>query len=117
MFYQIYQRGQFVVHKRLLIFFQGIILPTCLSTLFTTITDYLYTKRRQGGRRAEFSGFLLRLSGLAAISRLRKVRAFQISHNVPAVCDVLPARIRALRSKDQGWQNVGGVWRENERSE
>jgi hypothetical protein len=29
-----------------------------------------------------------------------------MSHNVPAVCDVLPARIRALRSKDQGWQNV-----------
>jgi hypothetical protein len=29
-----------------------------------------------------------------------------ISHNVPAVCDVLPARIRALCSKDQGWQNV-----------
>jgi hypothetical protein len=35
------------------------------------------------------------------------------SYNVPAVCDVLPARIRALRSKDQGWQNVGGVWRGN----
>ncbi|MDR0604958.1 MAG: hypothetical protein LBG80_11710, partial [Bacteroidales bacterium] len=30
-----------------------------------------------------------------------------IAHNVPAVYDVLPARIRALRSKDQGWQNVG----------
>jgi hypothetical protein len=29
-----------------------------------------------------------------------------ISHNVPAVYDVLPARIRALRSKDQDWQNV-----------
>jgi hypothetical protein len=29
-----------------------------------------------------------------------------ISHNVPAVYDVLPARTRALRSKDQGWQNV-----------
>jgi hypothetical protein len=29
-----------------------------------------------------------------------------MSHNVPAVYDVLPARIRALRSKDQGWQNV-----------
>jgi hypothetical protein len=29
-----------------------------------------------------------------------------MSHNVPAVCDVLPARIRALRSKDQGWQTV-----------
>jgi hypothetical protein len=29
-----------------------------------------------------------------------------ISHNVPAVYDVLTARIRALRSKDQGWQNV-----------
>jgi hypothetical protein len=31
---------------------------------------------------------------------------FGIAHNVPAVYDVLPARIRALRSKDQGWQNV-----------
>jgi hypothetical protein len=30
----------------------------------------------------------------------------QMSHNVPAVYGVLPARIRALRSKDQGWQNV-----------
>jgi hypothetical protein len=29
-----------------------------------------------------------------------------MSYNVPAVYDVLPARIRALRSKDQGWQNV-----------
>jgi hypothetical protein len=29
-----------------------------------------------------------------------------IAHNVPAVYDVLPARIRALRSKGQGWQNV-----------
>jgi hypothetical protein len=36
-----------------------------------------------------------------------------ISHNVPAVCDVLPARIRALRSKDQGWQNVAEFWRGN----
>jgi hypothetical protein len=29
-----------------------------------------------------------------------------IAHNVPAVYDVLPARIRAPRSGDQGWQNV-----------
>jgi hypothetical protein len=29
-----------------------------------------------------------------------------MAHNVPAVYDVLPARIRDLRSKDQGWQNV-----------
>jgi hypothetical protein len=29
-----------------------------------------------------------------------------MAYNVPAVYDVLPARIRALRSKDQGWQNV-----------
>jgi hypothetical protein len=29
-----------------------------------------------------------------------------IAHNVPAVYDVLAARIRALRSKDQGRQNV-----------
>jgi hypothetical protein len=31
-----------------------------------------------------------------------------------AVYDVLAARIRALRSKDQGRQNVGGGWRGNE---
>jgi hypothetical protein len=30
----------------------------------------------------------------------------KVLHNVPAVYDVLPARIRALRNKDQGWQNV-----------
>jgi hypothetical protein len=36
-----------------------------------------------------------------------------IAHNVPAVYDVLPARIRALRSKDQGWQNVAEVCRGN----
>jgi hypothetical protein len=29
-----------------------------------------------------------------------------IALNVPAVYDVLLARIRALRSKDLGWQNV-----------
>jgi hypothetical protein len=43
----------------------------------------------------------------------KKFQVF-IAHNVSAVGDVLPARIRALRSKDQGWQNVGGVWRGNE---
>jgi hypothetical protein len=32
--------------------------------------------------------------------------AKKISHNVPAVYDVLPARIRAPRSGVQGWQNV-----------
>jgi hypothetical protein len=36
-----------------------------------------------------------------------------MSPNVPAVYDVLPARIRDLRSKDQGWQNVGEVSRGN----
>jgi hypothetical protein len=34
-----------------------------------------------------------------------------MSHNVLDVYDVLAARIRALRSKDQGRQNVGGVSR------
>jgi hypothetical protein len=37
-----------------------------------------------------------------------------ISSNVPAVGDVFAARIRALRSKDQGCKNVGGGWRGNE---
>jgi hypothetical protein len=36
-----------------------------------------------------------------------------MSHNVPAVYDGLAARIRALRSKDQGRQTVGGGWRGN----
>jgi hypothetical protein len=40
-----------------------------------------------------------------------------IAHNVPAVYDILPARIRALRSKDQGWQNVAKFWRGNEQSD
>jgi hypothetical protein len=31
-----------------------------------------------------------------------------MAHNVPAVYDVLAARIKALRSKDQGRQTVGG---------
>jgi hypothetical protein len=39
------------------------------------------------------------------VNTLQKNSA-EMSHNVPAVYDVLPARIRALRSKDQGWQNV-----------
>jgi hypothetical protein len=37
-----------------------------------------------------------------------------IVYNVPAGYDVLAARIRALRSKDQVRQNVGGVRRGNE---
>jgi hypothetical protein len=36
-----------------------------------------------------------------------------IAHNVPAVYDVLAARIRALRSKDQGRQNVSEQRRGN----
>jgi hypothetical protein len=43
---------------------------------------------------------------------LHKILA-KMSHNVPAVYDVLTARIRALRSKDQGWQNVVEFWRGN----
>jgi hypothetical protein len=41
----------------------------------------------------------------------------KMSHNVSAVYDVLAARIRALRSKDQGWQNVLEQRRGNERSD
>jgi hypothetical protein len=37
----------------------------------------------------------------------------KISSNVPAVYDVLATRIRALRSKDQGRQNVAEVLRGN----
>jgi hypothetical protein len=46
---------------------------------------------------------------LKNIAKILKIMA----HNVPAVYDVLAARIRALRSKDQGRQNVGGVSRGN----
>jgi hypothetical protein len=38
-----------------------------------------------------------------------------MAHNVPAVYDVFAARIRALRSKDQGRKNVGGGRRGNGR--
>jgi hypothetical protein len=41
----------------------------------------------------------------------------QMAYNVLAVCDGLTARIRALQSKDQGWQTVGEGRRGNERSE
>jgi hypothetical protein len=41
----------------------------------------------------------------------------KMSYNVPAVYDVLAARIRALRSKVQGRQNVAEVLRGNKRSE
>jgi hypothetical protein len=37
----------------------------------------------------------------------------RISHNVPAVCYGLAARIRALRSKGQGRQTVPEQWRGN----
>jgi hypothetical protein len=36
-----------------------------------------------------------------------------MAYNVSAVCDVFAARIRALRSKDQGCKNVGGGRRGN----
>jgi hypothetical protein len=36
-----------------------------------------------------------------------------IAHNVPAVYDIFAARIRALRSKDQGRQTVPEQWRGN----
>jgi hypothetical protein len=38
----------------------------------------------------------------------------KMAYNVLAVYDGLTARIRALRSKDQGWQTVGVVSRGNE---
>jgi hypothetical protein len=34
-----------------------------------------------------------------------------VSPNAPVVYDILPARIRALRSKDKGCRNAGGEWR------
>ncbi|MHB9294126.1 hypothetical protein Holit_03252 [Hollandina sp. SP2] len=47
------------------------------------------------------------------ISKYIQPSLARISHNVPAVYDGLAARIRALRSKDQGRQNVAGVCRRN----
>jgi hypothetical protein len=56
-----------------------------------------------------YINFLLRRMDAAHSS---KISVF-ISSNVPAVYDVLAARIWALRSKDQGRQIVGGGWRGN----
>jgi hypothetical protein len=50
------------------------------------------------------------------VNIFQKISA-EMAHNVPAVYDVLAARIRALRSKDQGRQNVAEVCRGNERSD
>jgi hypothetical protein len=58
------------------------------------------------------SGFILYII-LKFLSIYFPTNLAAISHNVPAVYDVLPARIRALRSKDQGWQNVAEVLRGN----
>jgi hypothetical protein len=48
------------------------------------------------------------------MSIIFKIILGQIAHNVLDVYDVLTARIRALRSKDQGRQNVAEVLRGNE---
>jgi hypothetical protein len=40
----------------------------------------------------------------------------QVAHNVPAVYNILAARIRALRSKNQGGQNVAEAGAGMERS-
>jgi hypothetical protein len=57
-----------------------------------------------------------------SITRAKPARRYtksaeRILYNVPAVGDVFAARIRALRSKDQGWQNVPEQRRGNERSD
>jgi hypothetical protein len=49
-------------------------------------------------------------SFLSFFTKISKI----IVPNVPAVCDVFAARIRALRSKVQGCKNVGAVRRGNE---
>ena len=49
---------------------------------------------------------------LGKMSSFSLFHFYQMSFNVK-VTDVLPARIRALRSKDQGWQNVGAGRRGN----
>jgi hypothetical protein len=41
------------------------------------------------------------------------INLVQSAHNVLVVYEVLAARIRALRSKDQDWQNMAEFWREN----
>jgi hypothetical protein len=66
---------------------------------------YIRSAANDGGV-PNFSGFLLRPSGFAVLSRLQKVRVFQISHNVPVIYDVLTAAIRELRSNSSGGQNV-----------
>jgi hypothetical protein len=42
------------------------------------------------------------------------IKLGQMAHNVSVVYDVFAARIRALRSKDQGCKNVAKFWRGNE---
>jgi hypothetical protein len=68
--------------------------------------------RRHGRRRI----FIIPVFVVLSTPFYRKFGVFQISLNVSAVGDVLPARIGALRSKDQGWQNVPEQRRGNERS-
>jgi hypothetical protein len=50
---------------------------------------------------------------LALSSKENAESSQKMAHNVPAVYDVLAARIRDLRSKDQGRQNVAEVLRGN----
>jgi hypothetical protein len=68
---------------------------------------YVFSFRRHKTFRSRANDFFL-----AFYKSSRKM-----AYNVPAVYDVLPARIRALRSKDQGWQNVPEQRRGNERSD
>jgi hypothetical protein len=58
-----------------------------------------------------------RISGATDGACDEKFGAKKMAHNVSAVYDVLAARIRALRSKDQGRQNVAEVLRGNEQCE
>jgi hypothetical protein len=60
--------------------------------------------------------YITKYSNVLQDHKNKKCECFSrsIAPNVPAVYDVLVARIRALRSKDQGRQNVAEVLRGNE---
>jgi hypothetical protein len=60
-----------------------------------------------------FITILFLFSYTSKIHFCQQIIAIFISHNVTAVYDVFAARIRALRSKDQGCKNVAEFWRGN----
>jgi hypothetical protein len=61
--------------------------------------------RNKFNKSSPFYNIFFKTSGEAALHSFQPILA-PMSHNISAVCDVFAARIRALRSKDQGCKNV-----------